>query len=173
MACVTEKTDAPVHLVRALEAHPPPPRIDPTAHDEQHARAFQLGLDEEMRQVGITMRNGQNVQAVANQVVQMINHVHLVNPLHQNERARASPLAFILTEEDDDQPPISYSRRDPLRLPAVPEYERAARDLIEAGRTDTGTSALDLANTALQGTGAIANAGAAHWRRWLAIPHEV
>jgi len=51
--------------------------------------------------------------------------------------------------------------RDPLPLPEVPDYERAARSLIEAGKTDTGTSALDRANTALQATGAIANAGAA------------
>ena len=41
------------------------------------------------------------------------------------------------------------------------DYEQAARALNEAGRTDTGTSVLDLANTALQTTGAIANAGAA------------
>ena len=168
MARVAQETGAPVHLLRALQARPPPPSIDPTAHDEQHARAFQLGLNEKMMKVDIAIRNEQNVQAVANQAVQMFNQAHLVNPIHQFERARASPLAFILAEEDDDQLPISYPRRDdPLPLPAVParDYERASRALIEAGRTDTGdgplSATLDLANTALQTTGAIANAGAA------------
>ena len=181
MARVAEETGAPVHLLRALQARPPPPRIDSTAHDEQHARAIQLGLDEETRKLDIAIRNEQNVQSVANQAVQMISQAHMANPIHQIE-ARASPLAFILAEEDDDELPISYApRRDPLPLPQVPstgreqsslppqvDYERGARALIEAGRTDgrsdgplSATSALDLANTALQTTGAIANAGAA------------
>jgi DNA-binding phage protein len=139
MARVAEETGAPTHLLRALQERPSNIRLDTTAHDEQHARALQLGLDEETRRLDIAIRNEQNVQSVANQAVQNINEAHLVNPIHQMERARASPLAFILAEQD----------------------ERAARALNEAGRTNTGTSALDFANTALQTTGAIANAGAA------------
>ena len=173
MARVAEETGAPTHLLRALQERRTPISIDTTAHDEQHARALQLGLDEETRQLDIAIRNEQNVQSVANQARQMINEAHLVNPIHQFERARASPLAFILAEQDDDELPITYApRRDPLPLPQVPpqvDYERAARALNEAGRTDTGrsggplsaTSVLDLANTAMQTTGAIANAGAA------------
>ena len=165
MTRVAEETGAPTHLLRALQERPTPISIDTTAHDEQHARALQLGLDEETRRLDIAIRNEQNVQSVANQARQMINEAHLANPIHQMERARASPLAFILAEQDDDELPITYTpRRDPLPLPSVPpqvDYERAARALNEAGRTDTGTSVLDLANTAMQTTGAIANAGAA------------
>ena len=161
MTRVAEETGAPTHLLRALQKRPSNIRLDTTAHDDQHARAVQLGLDEETMRLDIAIRNEQNVQSVANQAVQNINEAHLVNPIHLMDRARASPLAFILAEEDDDDIPISYPRRDPLPLPAVPDYERAARALNEAGRTNTGTSALDFANTALQTTGAIANAGAA------------
>jgi DNA-binding phage protein len=161
MARVAEETGAPTHLLRALQERPSNIRLDTTAHDEQHARALQLGLDEETRRLDIAIRNEQNVQSVANQAVQNINEAHLVNPIHQMERARASPLAFILAEQDDDDIPITYPRRDRIPVPAVPDYERAARALNEAGRTNTGTSALDFANTALQTTGAIANAGAA------------
>ena len=166
MTRVAEETGAPTHLLRALQARPTPIRIDTTAHDEQHARAIQLGLDEETRQLDIAIRNQQNVQAVANQAVQMIDEVHLVNPIHEFERPRASPLAFILAERDDNELPITYAptRRPRIPVPATPnddEYERAARALNEAGRTDTSLSYLDLANTALETTGAIANAGAA------------
>jgi hypothetical protein len=91
MARGAKETDGPLHLLRTLEVRPSPPRIDPTAHDEQHTRAFQLGLDEEMKQVDIAMRNQQSEQAAANQAVQMISQAHLVNPIHQIERARGSP----------------------------------------------------------------------------------
>ena len=166
MARVAQETGAPVHLLRALQERPTPITIDPTAHDEQHARAFQLGLDQEMMRLDNAIRNEQSVQSVANQARQMGNQAHLANPIHQMTQARASPLAFILAEEDDDQLPIEYApRRDPLPLPQAPrpeppDYARAARALRETGYTE-GPTLLDVATTAMQTTGAIANAGAA------------
>ena len=155
MERVAHDTGAPVHLLRALETRPSI-SIDPTAHDEQHARAYQLGLDEEMMAVQNAVQAEQNVQTVANQARRMLT-----------QASRANPLEFILAEQDDDELPIEYAPQTP-EVPSVPvpyrmayrdDYERAARALREAGMTQT--SALDLANTALQTTTAVANAGAA------------
>jgi hypothetical protein len=161
MARVAEETGAPTHLLRALENRPPPPNIDSTAHDAQRERASQRGLEAETMQLDIAVRREQNVQAVANQAVQMINEVHLVNPIHEIIRARASPEEFILAERSDNLLPIARPSRTIVdtHVPAVPpreDFERAARALIEAGRTDT-SSSLD---SIMQGAEVIANAGA-------------
>jgi len=161
MARVAEETGAPVHLLRALENRPPPPSVDSTAHDAHNERAFQRGLDVETRELDIAIRREQNVESVANQAVQMINEVHLVNPIHEIIRARASPAEFILAEQSDNLLPIARPSRTIVDThgPAVPpreDYERAARALIEAGRTDT-SSSLD---SIMQGAEVIANAGA-------------
>ena len=153
MQRVAHDTGAPMHLLRALETRPSI-SIDPSAHDEHHARAYEIGLNEEMMAVQTAVQNEQNVQTVANDARRMID-----------QASRADPLAFILAEQDDDELPIEYADQEiTIPTPAVPEqpdYARAARALEEAGRTDTSASIFDVAQSALETTTAIANAGAA------------
>jgi len=163
MQQVAHETGAPVHLMQALEARPTSIQIDPSAHDNLQATAYQLGLEEEMMQVQNAISDEQNVQNVANQARRMITQAN-----------RANPIAFILAEQDDEELPVEYAPRDiSIPTPEVPPYNRmgfreteeeryarAARAMAQAGVTDTSTSMLDVAQAALQTTTAVANAGA-------------
>jgi len=115
--------------------------------------------------------NQQNVQTVTTRARRMLT-----------QASRANPLEIMLAEQDDDELPVEYAQQE-IEIPTVPaprrtrrsasgyarmafreteeeRYARAARALAEAGLTE-GPSMLDVANTALQTTTAIANAGAA------------
>jgi hypothetical protein len=162
---VAQETGAPMHLLRALDQPPSNVTIDTTAYDAQRTRATQIGLNEEMMKLENAIMVQNNVQNVANQAIGMLNQAHVVNPIYEIPRARASPWEFILAEADDDQLPTQYAQtRVPrLPLPAVParedrndrvaqssltpnrdiDYERGARALLEAGLTDTSTSSID------------------------------
>jgi len=146
---VAQETGAPMHLLRALDQPPSNVTIDTTAYDAQRTRATQIGLNEEMMKLENAIMVQNNVQNVANQAIGMLNQAHVVNPIYEIPRARASPWEFILAEADDDQLPTQYAQtRVPrLPLPATPnrdiDYERGARALLEAGLTDTSTSSID------------------------------
>jgi hypothetical protein len=167
MQRVAHDTGAPMHLLRALETRPNV-SIDPRAQEAHHERAWEIGLEEEMMAVENAVSTEQNVQTVATQARRMLT-----------QASRANPIEIMLGAQDDQELPVEFAERE-IEVPTVPtparsngygrmayretedeRYARTVRALAEAGLTDTQTSALDVANTALQATTAIANAGAA------------
>ena len=137
---VAAESGVPAHFLHALSHRPTQLRIDPTRHDEQHARAFQLGLDEEMMRVDNAVRAQQNVANVAQQARAEMERAHLQNPIHEFETQ-----FFDLTDDEGSDSDIPIYRPN-LHTPQVPLGGRI--------------SWADVANTALQTTGSLANAGA-------------
>jgi hypothetical protein len=170
---VAHDTGAPMHLLRALETRPNV-SIDPRAQEAHHERAWEIGLEQNMVTLENAVSTEQNVQTVATQARRMLT-----------QASRANPIEIMLGAQDDQELPVEFAERE-IEVPTVPvpsrarssarsngygrmayretedeRYARAVRALAEAGLTDTQTSALDVANTALQATTALANAGAA------------
>ena len=144
MQKVAVETGAPVHLLKALEARPSPIMIDTTSHDEQHARAIQYGLDQETMLVDQAIRHEQNVQRTAGQARQSLEVAHRQNPIHDLETQ-----FFDIGDDDipDYRPQVPPTGDDRPRV----EY---IREMVE----NDPISWFDLANTAMQTTGAVANA---------------
>ena len=76
MIKVAHETGVPEELLRALQRQPTPTNLDSTSLDEQQARAFQMGLDEETMNLDIALRAEQNVHQVANQARRSLEAGH-------------------------------------------------------------------------------------------------
>ena len=154
MQKVAHETGAPVQLLRALENRPTPIVIDPSAHDEQHARAFQLGLDEEMMSLDNAVRAERNVQNVASEARSMLSQAHRANPIHEIE-------FFDIGDEDPVDPEDVPVYQPNLHTPQVPStitYRPTPEELAQMEREFqlTQPGILDVAGGVLQGVGSVA-----------------
>ena len=146
MQKVAHETGAPVQLLRALENRPTPFVIDPSAHDEQHARAYQLGLDEEMMKLDNAVRAEQSVQNVASEARGMLSQAHRANPIHEIE--------FFDIGDEEDVPVYQPN----LHTPQVPSTITSPDEIAQMERDFqlTQPGILDVAGGVLQGVGSVA-----------------
>jgi len=126
MVKVAHETGVPEELLRALHEEPKHTQLDSTALDRQHARAFELGLDEETMNVDIALRQEQNVQRVANHARRSLEAGHRMNPIHEFETR-----FYDLTDSSDEED--------------IPIY----RPNTHTPHVNPQISFLDVANTAL------------------------
>ena len=134
MIKVAHETGVPEELLRALQRQPTSTNLDSTSLDEQQARAFQMGLDEETMNLDIALRAEQNVHQVANQARRSLEAGHRMNPIHEFETQ-----FFDMADSDEEDIPIY---RPNTHTPHV----------------NPQISFVDVANTALATTGAVAGA---------------
>ena len=142
---IAHETGAPVQLLRALENRPTPIVIDPSAQDEQHARAYQLGLDEEMMSLDNAVRAERNVQNVAIEARGMLSQAHRANPIHEIE--------FFDIGDDPEDVPVYQPN---LHTPQVPiTYRPSPEELAQMEREFqlTQPGILNVAGGVLQGVG--------------------
>jgi hypothetical protein len=144
MQRVAVETGAPVHLLKALEQHPSPIQLNTDSLDEQHARAFQLGLDQETRLVDIALQRERNVQRTVMDARQDIQLAHRANPIND-----ITDFYDIYDDDEipDHRPSVPTTSDDRPRIQYI-------RELVEPDPI----SWYDLAASAIETTGAVANA---------------
>ena len=115
MAKVAHETGVPEELLRALQRQPTQTNVDSTSLDEQQARAFQMGLDEETMHLDIALRQEQNVHRVANQARRSLEAGHRMNPIHEFETQ-----FYDLTDSSDEEDIPIYRPNTHTHTPREP-----------------------------------------------------